>query len=320
MKILETAAIGSRLSRHGITAFRIKQFFWGILRFCLLFGLSFIIIYPFIAKISSTFMSKLDLYDPIVWIIPRRPTLVNIQNVIKYGSYLKALKNTSIISVLCAVFQTFSATLVGYGFAKFKFRGKNLFLLLTVLTIVIPPSTIYVSLYTKFRYFDWFGVLHMMGITPPNFVESFTPMVLLSTTSLGLKNGLYILVLMQIFRGIPKELSEAAYVDGAGIFRTFWQINMPQARSMMVSLFMLSFAWQWTDTFYSGLYFKSTPIMQNVISAVRNISEIGAANDNVISATMINTAVMMAIFPLIILYLFGQKMLIQGVERSGMVG
>lgn len=298
----------------------IKNALWAFVRFLLLVGLSFVIIYPFLAKVSSMFMSTADLRDNTVWFIPRRPTLLNIRNVLYYGDYWHALRNTGLLSGLCALLQTASCTVIAYGLAKFRFRGRNLLLVLTVLTIVIPPQTIYISLYTKFRYFDVWGLLSLLGLTPLNLTESVTPMAILSATGLGLKNGLYILMLMQLFRNLPHSLSEAAYVDGAGVMRTFWQINMPQARPMMVSVFLLSFAWQWTDTFYSDLFFRQVPLLKNTLTAVSTVTAIGAVNGNALSGTLKNTAVILAILPLLAVYLFGQRFLIQGVERTGMVG
>ena len=308
------------LAKRRITLYSVQKLLWSIVRFCLLAGLGFIILYPFLAKISSMFMSVDDLHDPIVWFVPRKPTLDNIRNVIEYGHYWEALQNTAIVSVVCALLQTASATLTAYGLARFHFRGRSLLFGLAVLTIVIPPQTIYLSLFTKFRFFDFLGLLRVAGISTPNLTETIVPMLLLSFTALGLKNGLYILILTQLFRNLPKELSEAACVDGAGMFRTFWSVNLPQVRSMMVSVFLLSFAWQWTDTFYSGLFFRQVPVLPNVISSVRVINEIGAVDNNEISATMVNTAVILVILPLVLVYLVGQRFLIQGVERSGMVG
>lgn len=302
-----------------IIANKARTCVWVIVRSLILLGLSFIILYPFFAKISSMFMSSEDLYDPIVWMVPRHPTLKNIESVVKYGNYFQALRNTFVISLVCAVLQTMSTTLIGYGFAKFKFKGKGLFFALVLLSIVIPPQTIYVSLYTKFRFFDVFGILQLLGLPPLNMVETIKPMVILSATGLGLKNGIYILMLMQCFKGLPKELSEAACVDGAGAVKTFWRINMPQARPVMVSVFLLSFAWQWTDTFYSSLFFKSTPILKNTVSIMRSVSALGAVNNNTVSAVLVNTAVIMSLIPLVVVYLFSQRYLIQGIERSGMV-
>lgn len=144
-------------------------------------------------------------------------------------------------------------------------------------------------------------------------------MLLLSATSLGLKCGLFILIMVQQFNSLPKELSEAAKVDGAGVWRTFFTINLPQTKAVMMSVFLLSFAWLWADTFYSSVFLRNKPMFASLVNQVSVIYEIGAVN-NSLSGVMMNTAMIMMLIPLFAVYLVGQKALIQGIERSGLVG
>lgn len=288
---------------------------------CIVFlaALSFIVIYPFISRISSVFMSKSDLQDPTVWLIPKNPTLENILNVIKYGDFWGSLTNTFIFAFFSSVLQVLSSVLVAYGISHFKFRGKKLLIVLVVLTLIIPPQLLFGPMYTKFRFFDWFGIFRGLGLPTLNLQDSFLPMFMLSATSLGLKCGLFILILVQQFNAVPKELSEAAKVDGAGVLRTFWQINLSMVRAVMVSVFLLSFAWLWTDTFYSGVFLRNKSMFMSLINDVGTIYEIGAVS-NTLSGIMMNTALVMMIIPLLIVYLFGQRSLIQGIQSSGIVG
>lgn len=289
--------------------------------FCFLFlaCLSYIILYPFIGKLSSVFMSSADLKDPTVWLIPKSPTLDNLRNVLKYGDFWNSLLNTVIFSLSNALLQTFSATLVAYGLSHFRFKGKKLLIVLIVLTLLIPPQVLFGPMYTKFRFFDWFGILRGLGLPTLNLQDSFIPMLLLSATSLGLKCGLFILIMVQQFNSLPKELSEAAKVDGAGVWRTFFTINLPQTKAVMMSVFLLSFAWLWADTFYSSVFLRNKPMFASLVNQVSVIYEIGAVN-NSLSGVMMNTAMIMMLIPLFAVYLIGQKALIQGIERSGLVG
>lgn len=288
---------------------------------CIIFlaALSFIVLYPFIGKITSVFMSKSDLQDPTVWLIPKNPTLDNVLNVIKYGDFWGSLFNTFIFSFFSAVLQTLSTTLVAYGISHFNFKGKKLLIILVVLTLIIPPQLLFSPMYTKFRFFDWFGIFRSLGLPTLNLQDNFLPMFLLSATCLGLKCGLFVLILFQQFNTVPKELSEAAKVDGADVIRTFWQINLPQVRAVMVSVFLLSFAWLWTDTFYSGVFLRNKSMFVTLVNDVAVIYEIGAIS-NTLSGIMMNAAVVMMIIPLIIVYLLGQRSLIQGIQSSGIVG
>lgn len=288
---------------------------------CIVFlaALSFIVLYPFVSRISSVFMSKSDLQDPTVWLIPKNPTLANILNVVKYGDFWGSLANTFVFSFFSSILQVLSSVLVAYGISHFKFRGKKILIVLVVLTLIIPPQLLFGPMYTKFRFFDWFGIFRGLGLPTLNLQDSFIPMFLLSATSLGLKCGLFILILVQQFNAVPKELSEAAKVDGAGVIRTFWQINLPLVKPVMVSVFLLSFAWLWTDTFYSGVFLRNKSMFLNLVNDVSTIFEIGAVS-NSLSGIMMNTALVMMIIPLIIVYLLGQRSLIQGIQTSGIVG
>ncbi len=293
---------------------------WTVFRFILLLGLCYVIISPFLQKISAMFMSPSDLQNPTVWMIPQNPTFDNVIRVIKYGDYVPAAINSLLISTLCAFLQTFTCCMVGYGFAKFKFKGRNFFFLLSVLTIIIPPQTLYLSLYMKFRYFDIYGILGLLGIEKIKLVETVIPSTLLSATALGLKNGLYIFVMRQFFKGVPQELNEAAWVDGCNPIRAFFSTMLPLAKPMLISVFLLSFAWQWTDTFYSGLFNRSMTVLPMILNKVTAIATESISNGTMMSSVMQNTAVVMIIAPLFIFYLVFQRQLIQGIERSGIVG
>ena len=239
---------------------------------------------------------------------------------IKYGDYIPAFFNSLLISTVCAFLQTFICCMVGYGFAKFKFQGKTLFFLLSVLTIIIPPQTLYLSLYMKFRYFDIFGIFELLGLGSAKLVETVLPSTILSATGLGLKNGLYIFVMRQFFKGVPQELNEAAWVDGCNPIRAYFSTMLPLAKPMLISVFLLSFAWQWTDTFYSGLFNRSMTVLPMILTKVTAIATESISNGTMMSSVMQNTAVIMIIAPLFIFYLIFQRQLIQGIERSGIVG
>ena len=160
----------------------------------------------------------------------------------------------------------------------------------------------------------------MLGIGKIKLLETIFPSTLLSITGLGLKNGLYIFVMRQFFKGVPHELNEAAWVDGCNPISAYFRIMLPIAKSMMISVFLLSFAWQWTDTFYSKLFNRSMLVLPMILTKVTAIATESVAKGTMMSSVMQNTAVVMIIFPIFIFYLVFQRKLIQGIERSGIVG
>ena len=144
-------------------------------------------------------------------------------------------------------------------------------------------------------------------------------MVLLSLGGLAFKNGLYIFLLRQFFRGIPDELEESAYMDGSGTFRTFVQIILPLSLPMLITVFMFSFCWQWTDQFYMSVFFRDTPDMLiKLMDIPPSLKQDAHAGKDLYYSAIRNTCGLMIILPLVVLYSFGQKFLVQGIEQSGL--
>ena len=305
---------------------------WWIFRFVLLVGLSYVILMPFLSKIAGSFMSPEDFVDVTVKYIPKYPTLDTYRAIIEESGYWEAFANTFILSLGCGVVQTFICSVIGYGFAKFKFKGSGILFLLVVLTMVIPHNTLELSLFMEFRYFDIFGIFRLLGggvtadielisFTSLNLNNTYWPLAILSLTGLAYRNGLYIFMMRQFYRGVPDELEESAYLDGCGVFKTFFRIIIPLSIPMMVTIFLFAFCWQWTDNFYTRVFFTSTgmKLMPDIIMVPRQLSTDFAGGDLYASAIQ-NTCGLLIIAPLIIVYIFGQRFLIQGIERSGLVG
>ena len=187
-----------------------------IARFLLLIGIAYVILMPFFTKISSSFMSGEDFVDVTVKLIPKYPTLDTYKAIIKDNAYFQALFNTVLLSLMCAIIQTFICALIAYGFAKFKFKGNSLLFGIIILTMVVPHQTLQFSLFMRFRYFDFLGSLNIFNLIPmptANMTNTFWPLALMSFTGLGFKNGLYVFMLRQYFKGVPDELEESAVTD-----------------------------------------------------------------------------------------------------------
>lgn len=140
-----------------LTLYFLKKVLWAVFRLVLLIGISYVIILPYISKISGSFMSRDDFVDVSVNLIPKYPTLDTYKAIINDNGYWTALFHTATLSLLCAVVQMFTCAIVGYGFAKFNFKHKNLIFLAVVFTMVVPHQSIQMSLFMKFRYFDIWG-------------------------------------------------------------------------------------------------------------------------------------------------------------------
>jgi len=125
----------------------------------------------------------------------------------------------------------------------------------------------------------------------------------------------------QFFAGVPDELEESAYIDGSGTFRTFLQIILPLSVPMMVTIFLFAFCWQWTDNFYTTVFFTTSgaTLMPDVVAIPKSL-DTAYAGQNMYEQAIRSTCGLMIVAPLIVVYLFGQRYLMQGIERSGIVG
>ena len=300
---------------------------WYLFRFIILLGVSYIVLYPFFTKIAASFMSPDDFIDVTVMLIPKYPSLDQYKEIFIENEYMSAFFNTLALSLISAVLQTFVSCLVGYGLAKFKFKGNALIMGAVILTMVVPHGTVYLSMFMQFRYFDIFkigevGIIQLLTGNSLQLTGSFWPMVILSITGLAFKNGLYIFMMRQFFRGVPDELEESAYIDGSGTFRTFLQIIIPLSIPMMITIFLFAFSWQWTDNFYTEMFMSSNRkliLMPDIVGVPKTLETTYAGQELYYSAIN-NTCGIMIILPLVVLYLFCQKYLVQGIERSGLVG
>jgi multiple sugar transport system permease protein len=321
-----------RLKAKFLNMYTVKNIVWFLFRFLLLLGVAYVILFPFYSKIASSFMSMQDFVDVTVRLIPKYPTLDTYKAIIVENGYLTALLNTFILAGSCALIQTFVCCLIGYGFAKFKFKFNSLLFILVVFTMVVPHSTLKLSMFMEFRYFDILGIMNFLGggvidkiaifeNTSMNLLNSYWPLWILSATGLAFKNGLYIFLLRQFFKGVPDELEESAYVDGAGVLRTFVQIILPLSVPMLITVFMFAFSWQWTDNFYTETFFTTTgpTLMPDIVAIPTGLRVTGAAA-SLYTAAITNTCGLLIILPLVLIYAFAQKYIVQGIERSGITG
>jgi len=304
-----------------------KRGLWTIVRLVLIIGLSFVILYPIIQKISTAIKDKADLYSPIVVFIPEHFTLDNFKQAISIMDYWETLANTFVLSSMTTIMTAASCAFAGYAFARLKFKGSNLLFAGVILTILVPPTTILIPIYMNLKDFTLLGVIPLLtGGKSLNLLNSYWPFILTSLTANSLKAGLYIFIFRQFFRGIPKEVEEAAYIDGAGVGSTFLRIMLPNAIPSIVTVLLFSFVWQWNDSFFTTTYLTSSKVMSTQLSSLpynlQILLEGGATTnkDPFFMSMVQDTGILLAILPLVILYLFVQRYFVESIERTGIVG
>lgn len=329
----ERTSLKERMKAKYLNSNFYKRLLIVLFRFILLLGISYIILFPFFSKISASFMSPIDFIQTDVKLIPKYPTLNTYKYLIIENHYFKAMLNSFILSFSCAILQTFICAFIGYGFAKFKFKGRNFVFAIVLLTMIVPHQILASSLVQKFLYFDIFGLFKATGLysalgLTQGLYNTYAPLIILSLTGLAFKNGLFILIMRQFYRGVPDELEESSYVDGYGVFKTFFFIILPISVPMLITVFILSFAWQWTDVFYvntflpaaDNLLLTSSSFWATMPSTLDALAEQASSNVQTYEVAVKNTAGLLVILPLMIVYLFCQRYLIQGIEHSGFGG
>ncbi len=300
-----------------------KQLIISVFRIGLIIGLAYVVLYPILLKLSVSFMSAEDLADFSVKWVPKFWTLENFKIAAKAMGYWKNLGVTFYISLTGMLLQTLFCTLAGYGFARFEFKGRNLIFLIVLLTLIIPPQTYMVASYTQFLYFDIFSIGKIFNITPIKLINTPWPLFLLSIGCVATKNGLYIYVTKQFFAKLPKEIEEAAEVDGAGVFQTCFRVMLPNARPALITVSVLSFIWIYNDLYMATTYMPEVKMFSTVLSTLPYVfknamSGPGAATLEV--SVITNAGAILTIIPIVIIFFIVQQMFVEGVERTGITG
>lgn len=300
----------------------IKGFIMGVFRLVIIIGICYVILGPIIGIISSSFFSDADNYNPMVYLIPQEPTLERYKLSMQYLDYWKTMGSSLIYSVTLMVIQVIVCSMVGYGFARFNFPLKKLLFGCVVVMIVVPTNTIMLPLYMTFAKFDVFGIISAVKGSAVNLLSTPVPMYIMTLFGCGLRSGLYIYIFNQFFRGLPKEIEEAAFMDGAGTWYTYFRIMLINALPSVVTVAIFSMVWQYNDTFYAKLFLISDNIVisKKISTIEASISNVEKILDPSILELYLDAGIVLIMIPIVIIYVALQKQFIEGVERSGIVG
>ena len=299
-----------------------SKFAISAIKYVILTGLCFVILYPLFTKFVIVLMDQRDITNATVKYIPIHFTLDNIKMAFNYINYTQSALQTVGYVLSNSLLQIIACTLTAYGFARFNFPLKKVLFLFVILTLITPPQIYSTPLYFYFQNFNLFGLLGDNGI---NFIGSAIPTLLLSATALSLKNGLFIWLLRQYFLGVPQELSEAGFIDGAGHFRIFRSIVLPGAVPMLITCLLFSVVWQWTSVFYTDFFMPGNQLLQSKVGGLGQAlmmleSQKTGESNYYFASIMNNAAILLFIAPLLVLYGFMQRYFVESIDRSGLVG
>lgn len=299
-----------------------KNLIIGLFRFLIIVGICYVILSPVLGIIINSFFSDADAYNPMVYMIPQDPTTKRYDLVMERLNYWTTCGKTLLYSVSLMAIQVVICSMVGYGFARFNFPGKNILFACVVVMIVIPTHTIMLPLYTTFKNFDPFGIITLIKGAPINLMGTSIPMYIMTALGCGLRSGLYIYIFNQFFRGLPKEIEEAAFVDGAGVWYTYFRIMLVNAIPSVITVAVFSMVWQYNDTFYANLFLISSDVIigKRISTLQATIANLDKILDPTIQNLYLDAGIVLVMLPVVLIYVVLQKYFIEGVERSGIVG
>ena len=311
-----------------------RTFTWSLFRFALLVGLAYVLLQPLIYMISASLRAPEDVYDPSVIWVPRNVTLQNYVDVISVIKYFKSLFNTVIVGVVTAFLQMVACAFIGYGFARFKFKGRGILFGLVIFTFLVPPQTVFIPMFLQMRFFDFFFISRLIELFVDrpmtiNLVDKLAVIYLPALFGMGIRSGIVIYAFRQFFRGLPRELEDSAALDGSGPFRTYFQIMIPNATIIMITMFLFSVVWYWNDTYFTGIFFaERITVTGSILSLQFQLRTLGtggiglneSAFDPYANVTRLEAGSILLILPLLIMYFFAQRYFVESVERTGIVG
>ena len=293
----------------------------GVVVYVLLITIAFIYLYPVLYMFSRSLMSSKDLLDSSAKWIPSAITSQNYKDAIATLDFWNSLWKNIQIAVLPTIAQVFICSMVGYGFARYKFPGRTLWMGILILSFLLPSQTIDMPNYLLFQQ------LKMMD-------GSLKPFLLLAVLGQGFKSVLCILIFYNFHRQVPQSLIEAAEIDGADHIEAYFQIAIPLSMAAIVCVTLFSLVWYWNETYlvrtYLGYGHTRAEGLTTLMIELQKFEDsynvtFDARASSVTSTNKLNDAIKMAgtmlsIAPLLLLYLVLQKQFVESVDRAGITG
>lgn len=261
--------------------------------FTYFFGL--IMLFPFFWMISSSLKNSVEAFATPPTLIPKSPTLDNYRHVLQTLDLPRLFFNTILVSITVVFLQLFTSALAGYAFARLHFRGKNFLFLIYLATMMIPFQVIIVPLFIEMRQLGLIDSFLGLGL----------PMI---SSAFG------VFLMRQAMLAIPKELEEAALLDGANHFRLFFAVALPLALPSLAALGILSFMAVW-NAYLWPLVIIFSPEKMTLPLALANLQ-----GENLTDWPMVMAGTTLAILPIAIVYLLLQKQIAQSFLTAGIKG
>ncbi len=261
---------------------------------------SVFMVYPLIWLIGSSFKPRDEVFRRATALLPENPTFANyVEGWAGFGgtTFTTFYINSFIIAGVGTLAAVLTSALVAYGFARLRFAGKSFWFTCMLLTLMLPTQVQIIPQYIMFNKLDWINTFYPL-LVPRFFGQAF-----------------FIFMMIQFIRGIPRELDEAAKIDGASQFGIFWRIVLPLLVPALITSAIFSFYWTWDD-FFGPLLYLSDPKRYTVALALKNFADAsGATNWGAIFAMSV-----LSLIPVFALFIMFQRYIVEGISTSGLKG
>jgi multiple sugar transport system permease protein len=265
-----------RLVRHGV-----------------LMVLALVFTTPFLWLLSTSLKTNEQIVQSSPDWIPRPATLQNFLNAFHTVPLLEYGKNTLIVTLFSVLGALCSNTLVAYGFSRIQWRSREFFFIVTLATLMLPFQVTMVPLFIMFSKLHW--------------TNTFLPLIV----PCFFGNAFYIFLLRQFFLGIPRELSEAARIEGASELQILWHIILPLARPALFTVALFQFLFSWNDFLGPLIYLNDQSKFTLALGLANMQSAIGLSDFGMIMAAAVVT-----VLPVILLFIFTQRYFIEGIVQA----
>ena len=262
--------------------------------------LGFLMLYPLLWVAASSFKPADQIFTNVTSLLPRTVTLDNyVQGWAGFGgiSFTTFFRNSLIYSGFGTILTVFGSAVTAYGFARLRFAGQRLWFTLMIMTLMLPVQVQVIPEYILFAKLGW--------------LNTFWPLLL---PRIG-GQAFFIFMIMQFIRGIPRELDDAAAIDGCGEIGIFWRVIVPLIAPAMITAAIFSFYFTWND-FLHPLIYLNAPQLYTISVALRTFSD----PSTVTNWGAIFAMSTLSLIPVFVIFVFFQRYLIEGISTSGLKG
>ena len=294
-------------------------------RIVMLSAIGYLVIFPLIYIISNSLKTPEAFKNPLVVWLTTSVSFNSYKLAFQALDYSKSIVSTVVYEIVSAILEVASCAVAAYGLSRFDFKGKKIFMAFLLLMIIVPEQMIVLPNTVSYSDFSFFGITtvvnKILGTNIRlNILDTVLPFWMPSIFGVGLKSGILIYIYMQFFKGLPKELEEAAWIDGAGPYKTFLSIALPSSSVVIFTVLVFSVIWHWNDYSYAVMY-----VNENFTTAVRlsdivtTLQGMGYYNSDVANGIIL-AACFIFIFPVLLLYIAVQNKFIKSIDRVGITG